>query len=223
MTKLEHLNQVNDVPVLSVADPEFATYGRIVTGYDVSGLISYMEEKTSIPENGNVYLASVPELEADPVAAKLQNSFYGEMPIQVGYCNGRNTTYNGFEYHKGSEINVAVTDFMLVLGHVWEIRDNSYRAEDAKVFFVEKGTVIEMYQTTLHLSPCRVCDEGFKDIVVLPRGTNTPLEHKGEAAEAEGKLLLQKNKWVIAHPEREPLIRQGAHPGFIGENKELHY
>ncbi len=37
------------------------------------------------------------------------------MPIQIGYCNGRNTTYNGFEYHKGSEINIAVTDFMLVL------------------------------------------------------------------------------------------------------------
>ncbi|MBP3926989.1 MAG: DUF4867 family protein, partial [Clostridium sp.] len=57
----------------------------------------------------------------------------------------------------------------------------------------------------------------------LPRGTNTPLEHKGEAVEPENELLLQKNKWVIAHPEREPLIRQGAHPGLLGENKELHY
>lgn len=223
MTKLEHLNQVNDVTIHSVKDPEFASFGRIVTGYDFSGLISYMEEKTPIPENGNIYLASVPEMEEDPAVAKIQNAFYGEMPIQVGYCNGRNTTYNGFEYHKGSEINVAVTDFMLVLGHVWEIKDNTYRVEDAHVFFVEKGTAIEMYQTTLHLSPCRICDEGFKGIVILPRGTNTPLEHKGEAVEPENELLLQKNKWVIAHPEREPLIRQGAHPGLLGENKELHY
>ncbi len=61
------------------------------------------------------------------------------MPIQIGYCNGRNTTYNGFEYHKGSEINIAVTDFMLVLGHTWEIKDNTYRIEDAKVFFCGKG------------------------------------------------------------------------------------
>lgn len=220
---LEHLNQVNDVRVYSVKDPEFASYGRIVTGYDFSSLISYMEDQTSIPENGNVYVASVPEMEADPEAELVKNGFYGEMPIQVGYCNGRNTTYNGFEYHKGSEINVAITDFMLVLGHTWEIKDNTYRVEDAKVFFVEKGTAIEMYQTTLHLSPCRVTDEGFKGIVILPRGTNTPLEHKGEALEPEAKLLLQKNKWVIAHPEREPLIRQGAVPGVIGENKELHY
>lgn len=220
---LERLNQVNDVIIRSVEDPEFASYGRIVTGYDFSPLLTYLEEKTEIPEAGNIYVASEPGLEAFPVMQALQNSFYGEMPIQIGYCNGRNTTYNGFEFHKGSEINIAATDFMLVLGHTWEIQNNTYRVEDAKVFFVKKGTAIEMYQTTLHLSPCRVTDEGFRDVVVLPRGTNTPLEHKGEAAEAEAGLLLQKNKWVIAHPDREPLIKQGAHPGLLGENKELFY
>ena len=127
--------------------------------------------------------------------------------------------------HKGSEINIAVTDFMLVLGHTWEIKDNTYRIEDAKVFFVEKGTAIEMYQTTLHLSPCRVSDIGFKDVVILPRGTNTPLNNGGtdEAAIGEERLLLQRNKWVIAHPDREPLIKQGAYPGLLGENKELYY
>ena len=220
---LERLNQVNDVIIRSVEDPEFASYGRIVTGYDFSPLLTYLEEKTEIPEAGNIYVASEPGLEAFPVMQALQNSFYGEMPIQIGYCNGRNTTYNGFEFHTGSEINVAATDFLLVLGHTWEIQNNTYRVEDAKVFFVKKGTAIEMYQTTLHLSPCRVTDEGFRDVVVLPRGTNTPLEHKGEAAEAEAGLLLQKNKWVIAHPDREPLIKQGAHPGLLGENKELFY
>ena len=220
---LERLNQVNDVIIRSVEDPEFASYGRIVTGYDFSPLLTYLEEKTEIPEASNIYVASEPGLEAFPVMQALQNSFYGEMPIQIGYCNGRNTTYNGFELHKGSEINIAATDFMLVLGHTWEIQNNTYQVEDAKVFFVKKGTAIEMYQTTLHLSPCRVTDEGFRDVVVLPRGTNTPLEHKGEAAEAEAGLLLQKNKWVIAHPDREPLIKQGAHPGLLGENKELFY
>ena len=223
MELLERLNQVNDVPVTSVYDPAFAPFGRVVTGYDFSGLIGYMENCTEIPENGNIYKPSIPEMEALPVMEQVKNGLYGGMDIEIGYCNGRNTTYNGFEYHKGSEINVAVTDFMLVLGHVWEIKDNTYRVEDARVFFVPRGTAIEMYQTTLHLSPCRVCDEGFKGVVILPRGTNTPLENKGEAVEPEESLLLQKNKWVIAHPEREPLIRQGAHPGLLGENKELKY
>lgn len=220
---LERLNQVNDVPVLSVNDPAFAPYGRIVTGYDLSGLISYMENHTTIPESGNIYTPSVPEMEQDPAAEQIQRVLYGGMPVEVGYCNGRNTTYNGFEYHKGSEINVAVTDFMLVLGHTWLIRGSTYRTEDAQVFFVEKGAAIEMYQTTLHLSPCRVSDEGFKDIVILPRGTNTPLQDRRASDDPESRLLLQTNKWVIAHPEREPLIRQGAFPGLLGENKELHY
>ena len=220
---LKHLNEKNDVEIFSVKDSCFASYGRIVEGIDCRELISVMEEKTEIPESGNVYVASVPELEETEAAEAFKNRIYGEMPIQIGYCNGRNTTYNGFEYHKGSEINIAVTDFMLVLGHTWEIKDNTYRIEDAKVFFVEKGTVIEMYQTTLHLSPCRVSDEGFKDVVILPRGTNTPLEHKNTAEKGEERLLLQKNKWVISHPDREPLIKQGAYPGLIGENKELYY
>lgn len=221
---VEQLNQVNDVAIISVFDQAFSTYGRVVEGYDFAEMLSYMEQETQIPENGNVYVASVPELEALAVTEELQNRLYGGMPIQVGYCNGRNTTYNGFEYHKGSEINVAVTDFMLVLGHTWLIQDdNTYRIEDAQVVFVPKGTAIEMYQTTLHLSPCRVCDGGFRGIVVLPRGTNTPLETKPHDAQGEERLLLQKNKWVIAHPEREPLIKQGAFPGLIGENKELFY
>lgn len=207
----------------SVHESAFRTYGRVIEGYDFSEIFSYMETVAAIPEQGNVYVASVPELEAAKVCAQIRNQLYGGMPIEVGYCNGRNTTYNGFEYHKGSEINIAVTDFMLVLGHSWDIEDNTYQSSLAEVFFVEKGTAIEMYQTTLHLSPCRVCDEGFKDIVILPRGTNTPLKQPKEAAEGEAVLLLQTNKWVLAHPDREPLIRQGAHPGFLGENRELFY
>ena len=107
---LEHLNAVNDVKILSVTDEAFASYGRVVTGVDFAEMIAYMEANTSIPENGNIYLASDPQLEALPAAQTVQQVLYGDMPIQVGYCNGRNTTYNGFEYHKGSEINVAVTD-----------------------------------------------------------------------------------------------------------------
>ena len=221
---LDRLNRVNDVKITSVFDDAFKTYGRVVEGYDFSEMIGFMADHTQIPESGNVYVASVPEMEALPVAEDVKQFLYGDMEIEVGYCNGRNTTYNGFEYHKGSEINVAVTDFMLVLGHTWEIAtDNTYRVEDARVFFVPKGTAIEMYQTTLHLSPLRVCDEGFKGIVILPRGTNTPLDKKTAKESGEERLLLQRNKWVISHPEREPLMKQGAFPGLIGENKELHY
>lgn len=219
---INKLNSVNDVKIHSVFDDEFKSFGKIVNGFDFSELIAKMEQ-TEIPENGNVYYASVKELEDCSVFNDVQNILYGGMPIQIGYCNGRNTTYNGFEYHKGSEINIAVTDFMLVLGHTYDIEDNKYYVGNEKVFFVPKGTAIEMYQTTLHLSPCRVTDEGFKDVVILPKGTNTPLDEKIKNDDLESQLLLQKNKWVIAHKDREPLVKQGAHIGLIGENKELKY
>ena len=182
-----------------------------------------MKERTPIPEKGNFYYPSIPELENDPIYKKVKETLYGDMDIQIGFCNGRNSTYNGFEYHKGSEINIAVTPFCLVLGHIWDIEDNKYYVGKEKVFYVPEGTVIEMYQTTLHLSPCKVNDEGFKDIVILPRGTNTKLDNKVINEDKESVLLLQRNKWVIAHKDREPLIKQGAFPGLIGENKEIKY
>ena len=219
---LSRLNQRNDVRIYSVYDKEFLPYGRIVEGYDTTALFDYMAT-TPIPAAGNVYVPSVKEMEATEVCGEIRRFLYGDMPIQIGYCNGRNSTYNGFEYHKGSEINIAVTPFMLVLGHVWEIEDNKYYVGKEKVFFVPQGTAIEMYATTLHLSPCKVSDDGFKDVVVLPKGTNTPLSDDERNDDVENKLLLQRNKWVLAHKDRKPLIDQGAYPGFIGENKELRY
>lgn len=221
---LKHLNDVNDVKIYSVFGDEFKSYGNIVNGYDFSQLISYMENETEIPNTeGNVYYPSIDAMEQTAVSKQISAQLYGNLPIQIGYCNGRNTTYNGFEYHKCSEINIAITDFVLVLGHTWQIEDNKFVVGNEKLFFVPKGTAIEMYQTTLHLSPCRVNDKGFKDIVILAKGTNTPLDVKPSNADGENQLLLQKNKWVIAHKDREPLIKQGAYAGLIGENKRVNY
>lgn len=220
---LDRLNSCNDVKIHSVLSDEFKTFGRVVTGYDFSKAIDYVEKNTPIPDSGNIYVPSVNELENLSINNDIENSVYGGMPIQIGYCNGKNSTYNGFEYHKCSEINVAVTSFMLVLGHIWDIEDNTYKVGKETVFFVEKGTAIEFYQTTLHLSPCKVSDDGFKCIVVLPKGTNTPIDKKVYSFDKENELLLQKNKWVIAHKDRLSLVNQGAHIGLIGENKELKY
>lgn len=219
---LDRLNSVNDVKIYSVFDSEFATFGRVVEGIPFDGVIDLLK-KVPMPASGNVYVASDPEMER-VTDERVQRVIYGGMSVQVGYCVGRNTTYNGFEYHKCSELNIAATPFMLVLGHVWQLKDNTFKVGDEKVFFVPAGVCIELFQTTLHLSPLRVSDEGFRAAVVLARGTNTPLEgHIEKVSGQESELLLQKNKWVIAHAEREPLVKQGAHIGLIGENKELRY
>lgn len=232
MSRLEELNKINKVRVNSVRSEAFRSYGRVIEGYDVSALVRFMEDCTSVPEQGNIYVASVPEMEAIMAADVKLAALTGGMPFQAGYCNGRNSTFNGFEYHKASEINIAVTDFMLALGHCWDISgDLTYSVDQAEVFYVEKGTVIEMFGTTLHLSPLRTQESGFKGIVLLPKGVNTPLTDAEKAArdkaiadgDREARLLLQRGKWVISHPDREPLIKQGAHPGVLGENRELFF
>lgn len=223
LTQLREINEKQNVKVYSIYEECFKTYGRVLTEYDFSELIQYMEIKSEMPETGNIYKASVEEMEQTEIAKKIRNQFYGQMEIEVGYCNGKNSTFNGMEYHKGSEINIAVTDFMLILGHIWDIQNNTYRVEQSEVFFLEKGDAVELYQTTLHLSPCKVQEDGFKGIVILPKGTNTPLEGEKQQIEPIDRLLLQKNKWVISHPSREPLMKQGAFPGIIGKNIELFY
>ena len=102
MELLEALNVCNDVKIYSVEDAIFSSFGRILKGYDLEELTTFMREQTQIPEAGNVYVASVEQMEKMQVAEQLRIRMYGGMSIQIGYCNGRNTTYNGFEYHKGS-------------------------------------------------------------------------------------------------------------------------
>ena len=70
-----------------------------------------------------------------------------------------------------------------------------------------------------------VCSVGL-DMIAIPGDTKASTISgiiADEAAIGEERLLLQRNKWVIAHPDREPLIKQGAYPGLLGENKELYY
>ena len=63
-----------------------------------------------------IYEPSIKELEDLKIAEELRIREFGELPIQIGYCNGNNYLLNAVEYHRSSEINVAVTDLILLLG-----------------------------------------------------------------------------------------------------------
>lgn len=219
--KYENLCRLNgSVQIKDIHDSSFTPYGKLISSHDFSDLIAYVGENTQIPEEGNVYEASVARLEAHSLKTELENTFYGEMPVQIGYCNGMNSTLNGLEYHKGSEINIAVTDMILILGKLQDVVNNQYDVKNVEVFYVEKGTALQLYETTLHFSPCKTTISGFKCLVILPAGTNTPLLHTASQVKKD-PLLFAKNKWLIAHPSRVPLIQKGAYPGLIGENIEI--
>lgn len=223
MSKYEYLVEKNlHLNFYHITDRQFRDFGKIIEKYDFEDLITQMKN-TDIPDEGNIYVASDSELEGTECKEIIETSFYGNMPVQIGYCNGRNSNLNGLEYHKGSEINIAITDFVLLLGRVQEIDNNCYNVRDVSAFFIPEGTVIELYGTTLHFAPCKVTDGGFKAVVILPKGTNQPLDKEFEKCTAEDQLLFMTNKWLIAHPERAVLVNKGAFPGIKGENIEVYY
>jgi len=206
--------------IQNVHDAAFRKYGKVIENVDCTALIAEMA-KTEAPEDAVVYVPSVPELEALPVFADMRDRVYGGMPVQIGYCNGMNHKLNALEYHRDSEINVACTDLILLIGSEQDIEPGTYQYDTSKIeaFLVPAGTMIEVYGTTLHYAPCSVNGGVFRCVVVLPRGTNEPLAEK-PAADGEDALLFAVNKWLIAHPE-SGLEADGAFMGLVGENISL--
>ena len=203
--------------LIPVTDVKFKKYGRVVKDVDFKELIEKMK-KTPCPEDV-VYVASAPELEALPVFYELVERTYGEMPVQIGYCNGKNKLLNALEYHRSSEIDVAVSDLVLMLGKRADItEDFQYDSANVEAFLVPAGTAVEVFADTLHYAPCNTEESGFRMVVILPKGTNLDLMKKHENATDEEKLLFGTNKWVIAHPDAKI---EGVFNGIIGENLKL--
>jgi len=203
--------------ILSVHDNAFLKYGRVLTGYDFTGLVKGLGN-TPCPDDV-IYVASDPELEALPICDELSAIAYGEMPIQIGYCNGHNKKLNALEYHRDSELNIAATDMVLILGLRADVtEDMTYDTSRCEAFLVPAGTGVEVFATTLHYAPANPGEEGFRVAIVLPRGTNTDLK-KDHAHGGEDANLTAVNKWLIGHPEGG--LPEGSPLGLQGENLSI--
>lgn len=207
--------------IASVYDPEFASYGKVLAGYETKQLLKTLETATPLPE-GVAYVPSEPKLEALPIAGVLRDNAYGGMPIQLGWCNGHNTRLNCLEYHRDSEINAGTQDFILLAARVDELENGRLDTARVKAFLVPAGAVVEIYATTLHYAPCSAkAGQGFRVLVALPRGTNgpkpaiTPLPGNGE-----DRRLWACNKWLLAHPESSEAA-QGAAAALDGVNIDI--
>lgn len=204
-----------ELAVKPVTDVAFRAYGKVITGYETGDLLEKMGS-TPLPDDVT-YVPSVKELEELTVVKEFEKKLYGQMPIQVGFCNGHNRKLNAVEYHRDSEINIAVTDLILILGKQQDITPEfTYDSSLMEAFLVPAGTVIEVFATTLHYAPCHVEDSGFRCVVILPKGTNQELEPLGEMVYEEDRLLFAKNKWLIGHEEGG--LPKEAYIGITGEN-----
>ena len=214
LKKLRELNP--EVKLYCVKDDEFAPFGRVIDT-DTAEIVA-AGEKIAMPEGASSYMPSQPDFEKLAIADEICQSYFGEMPTQVGYCWGHSNKLNALEWHTSSEVNIAVTDLILLLAPLSKFKGGRIDSSEVRGFFVPKGTCIEVYATSMHFCPIEVSKSGFGCVVALPKGTNTDLENSHD-----DKLLFRKNKWIACCMDNEALIARGVVPGITGTNYEIKY
>ena len=205
----------------TVMDAEFNVYGRVLD-VDTQDFVKTINARPATPQGEVVYEPSVAEFEQLPLSQTMEKIVYGEMPMEFGHCSGWNEKLNALEYHRSSEIDIAATDLILMLGRQQDIapEDYTYDTKNVECFLVPAGTAVELYATTLHFAPCGVDGQEFRCGVVLPKHTNEQLDEDTSKAQGEERLLFAVNKWLIAHKD-SGLEEDGAWIGLKGENLSL--
>lgn len=214
LSKLKELNP--DIEIYSIRDEEFKKYGCVLD-FDTDEIVKTCED-IELPKQGSQYSLSVDKLESLECSRLLKEKLFGGCEAQIGLCSGYSSYMNALEFHKSSEINVAVTPLVLILGLQYEMEGNDYYSNKVKAFYLEKGDAVEVYGTSMHFCPCQVSDNGFSCVVVLPKNTNDILSEP-----SDDKLLFKKNKWIICHDENKSLIERGVYPGIHGTNYKIRY
>ncbi len=215
---LERLNKLNpDLEIKTIEAGSFKKYGRIIEDQRFEKIKNHLSSETEIPNNGNVYQANLKIFNDSELKKEIEKDYYGEMKVEIGYCNGNNSHLNGLEYHNGSEINIAVTDLILLLGEKKDIEEDGYNSANIEAFYLKKGSVIELYGNSLHFAPCKADKKGFKCAVILLDETNLDLDFK----EHSDPYLFAKNKWLLVHPDKKDLVAKGAEPAINGKNIEV--
>ncbi len=205
--------------IYDITDPKFNAFGTILEGYNLTDIQNYAKETIEIPKEGNSYSPSNTNLENFEVVKEIGADIYAGLPIEAGECSGQNTSFSAFEFHQGSEVNLILTDVIMILGKRDQMVNGYFNAqEDAKAFYIPAGSVIEMYGTTLHYSPCKVYESGFKVIVILIKGSNESLAIDFKS---KNKQIIKINKFQMVHESRKDKIKQGIKVGLSGELIEI--
>ncbi len=207
-----------------IDENSFRAYGRVHRLLKVENYLDYLEKEVQVTEElfygADCLGTSFNSDELNPIIA---NVYGGLSDIQVGICHGKNKKLNALEYHKGTETIITATEMVILLGLIDDIEwtAGTYDTSRIQAFYVPKGTVYELSARCLHYAPIHIHeDEGFKLVVLLPKGTNEALDSL-PAQEDEGMFLLAQNKWLIAHADDKSFADLGAHLGLVGENIEI--
>ena len=213
LDSLKHLNP--GLPLFDCDSSEFRRYGDRAPGFNFTAMLEYAR-KLPLPGEGVEYIRTVPMLEGDALTPEMSAMHFGGGPLQVGICHGHNSLLNAVEWHPSSELLVAVTDLILLLGKVADIRDTTYDSKLIRGFYVYAGDAVVLHQTTLHFAPVSADPGGFRALIILPEMTNAPFEGDVQKP-GDDDLLFAVNKWMLVHPDSPQAVR-GARVGITGAN-----
>ncbi|KAF0951085.1 hypothetical protein AQU20_22095 [Escherichia albertii] len=191
---VKNIMSVYPKKALSIHSDEFHLYGNVISVINVDSLLKYLKDEISVPADQVAYVRSDERLNRYSAMSDIQCQIYGEMPVQAGYVCGVNTTQNGFEYHQGSEVIIAASDFFLFLGKRGLMQGDTFNGELAEPFFIPAKSVIELYSTTLHYCPISINAQPFSAAIILLDGTNEDINGKKKPT-----ILSKRNTWFIAH------------------------
>lgn len=169
-----------------------------------------LSEKLPLQE-ANVYIPDDYEATSLKSFKSTERNVFAELPIQSGWCYGGNIYMNGMEWHKSSEVVVACTVCVLLLGSYNDINNNTYDSAKAVALYLKKGEAVELMPMTLHLAPLPL-EKYFKVGIILPKGTNMPLE---SGINGDRRAV---NKWLLVHKDNQKGIELGGKLGIVGDN-----
>ncbi len=202
--------------ILSVTDPSFKEYGSILN-IDSSNIVAYLKNQARMPDENNLYVRDDLLMHSLKGIDEIKESVYGLSDIEVGYCNGYNSLLNCMEYHTCPEVDIAADDLVLLLAAQKDIHEGILDSKDVKAFLLKKGEAVILNPYTLHFSPCKLSEDGFRCAIILTDKTNMDLE-----TSPKEKTLWKVNKWLLAHKESKQ-ASSGAYIGIIGDNLKVDF
>ncbi len=202
--------------IQNATDPEFSEYGSLLS-VDTKEIVDYLKTKAKMPEENNIYVRDDKDMSSLKGMKEIKESVYGLSDIETGYCNGYNSLLNCMEYHACPEVDIAADDLILLLAKPSDIKDGILNSSDVKAFLVRRGEAVSLYPYTLHFSPCKLSDNGFRCAIILADKTNMDLTETPKDTK-----LWKVNKWLLAHKDSKQATL-GAYVGIVGENIKVDY
>ncbi len=202
--------------IRNVTDPEFQDYGYVLS-LNTDEIVTYLKEKAEMPKENNIYVRDDKDMKTLAGIHEIHKKVYGLGDIEVGYCNGYNSLLNCMEYHACPEVDIAADDLVLLLARPKDLKDGILDSKDVEAFLVKKGEVVCLYPYTMHFSPCKLNDNGFRCAIILSDKTNMDLDQ-----DVDDETLWKVNKWLLAHKDSKQATL-GAYVGIVGENIKVEY